>query len=112
MELEVKKKSRIYPFIDKIVETFYDEFDQILDEHVEQHEDKSIIMMYILMYFTVHVKLKDQLAQMTHKERRDTMKTVLSDIIRNPEKRQLCLQMFETKFRSIFQDTTFKLQIE
>jgi hypothetical protein len=110
MELEIKRKTRIYPFIDKIVETFYDDFESILDQHVEQQEDRSIIMMYILMYFTVHVKLKEQLVNMTNAERRNTIKTVLSDIIRDPEKRSVCLQMFENKFRTLFQEPTLRIE--
>jgi hypothetical protein len=110
MDIELKRKTRIYPFIDKIVETFYDEFESILDQHVEEQQDKSIIMMYILMYFTVHVKLKEQLSKMTHNERRDTIKTVLSDIIRDPEKRRMCLQMFENKFRVMFQEPILRIE--
>jgi hypothetical protein len=88
--------------VDKIVEKLFDDCDSLIRDHISDDSDKSIFMMFVVMYLTIHVKLKDSFLIMSKQEQKETIKTILTEFIRDPSKRQACLYMFENKFRSIF----------
>jgi hypothetical protein len=82
------KLIQIYPFIDELVESLYtNEINSIIDsENVQM--DKKTFLMFIVMYFTT--KLYASQENMF----KDDIKLFLSDIIRTPEKRRKCIEMF------------------
>jgi hypothetical protein len=98
-----------YPFVDEIVETLFDECDSLIQNHINNESDKSIFMMFVMMYLTVHVKLKDSFIIMSKQEKKDTIKTILTEFIRDPSKRQACLYMFENKFKTLFNSSNPQL---
>jgi hypothetical protein len=97
-----RDKIRVYPFVDDLVDRLYDECEALMENHVESDCEKSIFMMFVMMYFAVHLKLKDELRSLDHSVRKDAVKQILSEAIRNPDTRQKCIQMFESKFRTMF----------
>jgi hypothetical protein len=107
MELSIVELSQlkpiVFPFVDKMVETLYNDCEQLVSDHIETYEEKNIFMMFIIMYFAVHLKVRDTLYNcFSESERKNALKNILSHILRNPEQRTACLQMFETQFRSMF----------
>lgn len=104
MEINKNKNyiNKTYPFVNEIVESLFDECESLIQTHINDESEKSIFMMFVMMYLTVHVKLKDSFVIMSKEEKKDTIKHILTDFIRDPSKRQACLYMFENKFRTLF----------
>ena len=91
--------SDIYPFINDLVDTFYTEkLNLLVQQSIEQEQDKSVFMMFVMMYFGIHLKLKSENDQ----DKKDQIKLLLNDLIKNPEKRKYCIEMFETRFNHLF----------
>jgi hypothetical protein len=104
MELSIVELSqlrpKVFPFVDKMVEALYNDCEQLVSDHIETDEEKSIFMMFIIMYL---LKMRDSLYNCTSEsERKNALKNILSHILQNPEQRTVCLQMLETQFRSMF----------
>lgn len=90
---------KIYPFIDDLVDTFYKEhLNTFIDKSIESEGDKSVFLMFIMMYFCIHLKLEKD----NNDVKKDNIKILMSDIINDPEKRRLCLDLFESKFHNLF----------
>lgn len=90
-------KKRVYPFVNKIVDTLYESTEVLLKNHIDDESEKGIFMMFIVMYYIIHLKTSnDSINQKTD------IKETLSDILRDSEKRTMCLRMFESTFRQIF----------
>ena len=52
---------QIYPFINEMVDSFYTkECNELIDKAIQSETDKSIFMMYIMMYFGIHLKLETE----------------------------------------------------
>lgn len=101
MELQTLQKTQtldnIYPFINEMVETFYNEnANKLIEKSIQHNCDKSIFMMYITMYFAIHLKLKDD------KNKKHYIKQIMSEIINDPLKRSKVIEMFESKFHDVF----------
>uniref|UniRef100_A0A6C0H6R5 Uncharacterized protein n=1 Tax=viral metagenome TaxID=1070528 RepID=A0A6C0H6R5_9ZZZZ len=97
---------RVYPFVDTLVDSLYEQCDKLIDEHIQLESEKSIFMMFVIMYFAVHLKIKNNVFVMPEEERKQVIKQILSEFIRNPEKRTLCIRHFERQFRTLFDDNT------
>lgn len=90
---------KIYPFINELVDTFYKEhLNTFIDKSIESEGDKSVFLMFIMMYFCIHLKLENE----NNDIKKDNIKILMSDIINDPEKRKLCLELFESKFHNLF----------
>ena len=102
MSLQKKQedlKKTIYPFIDEMVEVFYtDNCNNMIENVVTTNSDKSIFLMFVMMYFGIHLKLEQENDDTKKKQ----IKLMLSDIIRDHDKRRLCIEMFESKMQDIF----------
>jgi hypothetical protein len=92
---------RIYPFVDDVVDALYNKCDKLIDKYIGTTSEKSIFMMFMVMYLAVHLKLKDRLDG-DENDRKLAVKQILSEFIRNPEKRQICIQLFENRFKTLF----------
>lgn len=91
-------KQKIYPFIDEMVDTFYnDDSNSLIEKVTETSNDKSIFLMFIMMYYSIYLKLDNK-----DKETKKTqIKILMNELIQNPEKRRFCIEMFATKFQDI-----------
>lgn len=92
-------KTEIYPFINEMVDTFYTkECNNLIGKAIETDSDKSTFMMFVMMYFGIHLKLETE----DDDVKKSQIKMLLSDLIKDHEKRKFCIEMFQTKFQSMF----------
>lgn len=99
--------TKIYPFIDEIVDTLYTEhLNTLMDKSIETESDKSVFLMFVMMYFCIHLKLKhpddDTKDNTDDHVKREQIKVILSEVIRDSDKRRLCINMFQSKFQDLF----------
>ena len=89
-ELEkVHKVYEVYPFINHLVDFLYtDELNDLISQSVHSDIDKRSFMMYIIMYFYVRMNIPNTTSK-------DEIKYFLTDIIKNPEKRQKCIELYK-----------------
>lgn len=93
----------IYPFIDDMVNTLYtQESNDLIKRAIEGETDKSVFMMFIMMYFGIHLKLETQ----NDEVKKQQIKLLLTDLIRDPEKRKYCIEMFQNKFNNVFLESS------
>ena len=100
---------RVYPFVDSLVDSLYEQCDKLIDEHIQLESEKSIFMMFVIMYFAIHLKIKNNVFVMPEEQRKQVIKQILTEFIRNPEKRSLCIHHFESQFRNMFKDNDLSL---
>lgn len=90
---------KIYPFINEIVDLFYtDKCNSIIERVIENDNDKSVFLMFIMMYFGIHLKLDKSNDDI----KKDQIKILMTELIKDPYKRQFCIEMFENKFQDVF----------
>lgn len=90
---------KIYPFINEIVDAFYTEHcNTLIDKSIQTESDKSVFLMFVMMYFCIHMKLEN----VDDTTKRQQIKLILSDVIRDADKRRICINMFESKFHDLF----------
>lgn len=95
----------IYPFINEMVDSFYTkECNELIEGAIESESDKSIFMMYIMMYFGIHLKLERE----NDETKKHQIKLLLTDLIRDHEKRKYCIEMFQNKFQNVFLESSSK----
>jgi hypothetical protein len=104
IKMDVRKNLRIFPFVDDVVDGLYTKCEELIEKYIETNSEKSIFMMFMTMYLAVHLKLKDNLDG-DESQRKLAMKQILSEFIGNPEKRYVCIEMFEKRFRTLFFET-------
>lgn len=93
----------IYPFIDEMVDTFYnDQSNALIERAIESNQDKSIFMMYVMMYFGIHLKLEKE----NDEVKKEQIKVLMTDLIRDPEKRKFCIEIFESRFHNAFVESS------
>lgn len=96
-------KNEIYPFINEMVDTFYnDNCNELINNSISGGYDKSIFLMFVAMYFGIHLKLEND----NKEEKKQQIKILMSDFIKDPIKRRMCIEIFETKFHNIFLEST------
>lgn len=90
---------KIYPFINEIVDLLYtDKCNSIIEKVIENDNDKSVFLMFIMMYFGIHLKLDKSNDDI----KKDQIKILMTELIKDPYKRQFCIEMFENKFQDFF----------
>ena len=98
-------ENKIYPFIDEMVDVFYTEnCNSMIKQAIETESDKKTFLMFVMMYFGIHLKLENENDEM----KKQQIKILLTDFIRDPEKRRCCIEMFETKFNNSFLESSSK----
>lgn len=86
--MDLQKKVNIYPFIDTLVDAlFTKEINDIIDSENVSVDKKSFIM-FICMYFSTRLYSK--------KCSKEAIKQFMTELIRNPEKRQKCILLFNS----------------
>lgn len=94
-------RNDICPGINKLVDVLYtEEMNTYVNDICKTDLDKKTFFMFIIMYFSAYFSVSGK----------DNIKLVLSDIMRNPDKRFLCVQLF-TKFQNSLQQPNL-LQLE
>lgn len=92
-------KQKIYPFIDEMVDTLYnDDSNYLIEKVIETSTDKSIFMMFVVMYYSIFLKLDNKDKEI----KRSQIKILMNEFIQDPEKRKFCIELFATKFQDIF----------
>ena len=82
-----------------MVDVFYTEnCNSMIKQAIETESDKKTFLMFVMMYFGIHLKLENENDEM----KKQQIKILLTDFIRDPEKRKCCIEMFETKFKPVF----------
>lgn len=89
----------VYPFIDEIVDILFTKnVNSLVENSIEYNSDKSIFMMFITMYFAIHLKL-----DIPNDENKKThIKQIMTEMINDPEKRLKCIQLFQSKFQDLY----------
>lgn len=91
----------IYPFINEMVDTFYTEnCNELIENSISGGYDKSIFLMFVVMYFGIHLKLENS----NKEEKKTQIKLLMTDFIKDPIKRKMCINIFEEKFHNSFLD--------
>lgn len=104
MELDLTKfkeiHSDIYPMIDELVESLYtDEINNLINTKCETVDDRRVFLMFLIMYFYTYLSIPKDL-----KEKYDIkyeLKLFLTEMIRNPEKRTKCIELYTTFENSV-----------
>lgn len=92
-------KNEIYPFINDMVDTFYtDNCNELIENSISGGYDKSIFLMFVVMYFGIHLKLENS----NKEEKKTQIKLLMTDFIKDPIKRNMCINIFEEKFHNSF----------
>lgn len=95
-------KQKIYPFIDEMVDTFYtDRSNLLIEKVIETSTDKSIFLMFVMMYYSINVSLKTDNTNIDKDLKRSQIKMLMNEFIQDPQKRQFCIELFATKFQDI-----------
>lgn len=86
-------KIKSYPFIDELVDKLYDKsLNDLIENSVKTPIDKKVFLMFIMMYFIIHLQLDNAI------DKKETIKSMLNDLIGNREKRKLFITFFDEKF--------------
>lgn len=105
MDLNISKFSKenpeIFPIIDDLVNSLYtDDINNLIHTKCKTIDDKRVFLMFLIMYFYTYLNVYDTSYDTSHKQKKD-LKIFLTDIIRNPNKRKLCLELYTSFEKSI-----------
>lgn len=97
-------QTEIYPFVDELVETLCtDKTKNFIRKNIENENDKHTFLMFIFLYFSIELKiLNAPTIDITIEKHKEGIKYIMSDIIKNPEKRKMCIEMFNSKFKNLY----------
>lgn len=94
------KHPEVYPMIDELVNSLYtDEINNLIDTKCETTDDRRVFLMFLIMYFYTYLSIPRDV-----KEKFDIkheLKVFLTDLIRNPEKRSKCIELYKTFENSV-----------
>jgi hypothetical protein len=98
-------KKHKYPFIDELVDVLHsDKLNKLLTNNVQRDSDKSIFMMFVVMYFIIYLKLSSSSLS------KEQIKDIMCSTIGDPHKRKACLHLFESQFRQFFLPESIKIE--
>lgn len=109
MDLNISKFSKenpeIFPIIDDLVNSLYtDDINNLIHTKCKTIDDKRVFLMFLIMYFYTYLNVYDTSYDTSydksHTQKTD-LKIFLTDIIRNPNKRKLCLELYTSFEKSI-----------
>ena len=102
--MNVSKIDNILPFIDELVNLLYtSDINNVIKKKCITNDDKRVFLMFVLMYFYSYLNLQNVQNVQNNIDVKDILKIFLSDLIKNPDKRLKCIEMY-----SIFEDTICK----
>lgn len=87
-----KQQHYIYPFVDELVDAlFTKECNQLIKERIEGAYDKQVFLMFVMLYFAVHIHLEGDATE----DKKIAIKYIVTECVKDPVKRQKCLEMFQ-----------------
>jgi len=95
-----EKHPDIYPMIDELVDSLYKhDINNLIDTKCETTDDRRVFLMFLIMYFYTYLSIpKDVKEQYDMKYE---LKIFLTEMIRNPEKRSKCIELYTTFENSV-----------
>jgi hypothetical protein len=95
-----EKHPDIYPMIDELVDSLYThDINNLIDTKCETTDDRRVFLMFLIMYFYTYLSIpKDVKEQYDMKYE---LKIFLTEMIRNPEKRSKCIELYTTFENSV-----------
>jgi hypothetical protein len=95
-----KTTPTIFPMIDDLVNSLYtDEINNLIDTKCKTIEDKRVFLMFIIMYFYTYLNISQDIKEQFNIKKE--LKIFLTDIIKNPEKRSKCIELYTNFEQSI-----------
>lgn len=86
-----RQQHYVYPFVDELVNTlFTGEINDLMSKHIEGAYDKQVFLMFIMLYFGVHIHLDGEATE----DKKQAIKYIVTECVKDPIKRQSCLEMF------------------
>jgi hypothetical protein len=90
----------IYPMIDELVNSLYtDSINNLIDTKCETIDDRRVFLMFLIMYFYTYLSIPKNIKEKF--DMKNELKVFLSDMIRNPEKRAKCIELYTTFENSV-----------
>lgn len=90
---------KIYPLFDELVDSLYTpELNTLIEKNCTSILDKKTFIMFIIMYFMTFLHLKPS---------KENMKIFLTDMLKNPQKRSKCIELFMSFENSVKQITEY-----
>lgn len=84
----------IYPGIDDLVDVLYtDEINNLIDTKCQTSDDKRVFLMFLIMYFYNYLSIPDDIKGGDY-DVKTSLKMFLTDLLKNPEKRTKCLEIY------------------
>jgi len=97
-----KNNSEIFPIIDELVNSLYTtELNNLIDTKCKTVEDKRVFLMFLIMYFYSYLNVPKEIKENSNYDLKNELKLFLSDIIKNPDKRYKCIELYMTFEKSI-----------
>ena len=92
----------VYPFIDELVDSlFSDNLNALIEKNTEINSDKSVFMMFVNIYFMAYLHTTQTQNRVSNEEKKHTLKKMLSEVMKCPEKRQICVSLIK-QFNPLF----------
>lgn len=95
-------KTNNYPIVEDIVESLYEDFQELISKYVENKSEKSIFLMYINLYLMIHMSLDNHFCI------KKNIKEIMNDFIKDSSKRRVCLEKIEHQLRKVFTEDKIK----
>lgn len=84
----------ILPGINDLIDVFYnDGINKYIDKKCDNTDDRRVIMMFIMMYFYSYISIPRELKN--YIDVKQTLKVFLSELIRDKDKRLICLNVYK-----------------
>lgn len=103
MELQKHDKEynmEIYPMINELVDVLYkDDINNLISTKCQTQSDKRVFLMFLIMYFYTYLTIPDEIKD--NFNIKNELKLFLTDIIKNPNKRHQCIQLYSDFENSI-----------
>lgn len=86
----------IYPGIDKLVDVlFTSEINNLIDTKCETDSDKRVFLMFLIMYFYTYLNIPN-VVKTSDIDIKQNLKIFLTDLIKNPDKRLKCIELYKS----------------
>jgi hypothetical protein len=87
------KNTHIYPLIDQLVDTLYtDEINNLINSKCQSIDDRRVFLMFLVMYFYTNLSIPTEIKEQY--DVKNELKLFLTDIIKNPNKRHKCIELY------------------
>lgn len=95
---KVLKNKEVYPLIDELVNSLYtSDINNLIDTKCQTIDDKRVFLMFLIMYFYSYLSIPGNVKENeTDTDIKHNLKLFLTDLIRNPDKRLKCLELYTT----------------